>query len=81
MLKRSNELAGFQQAFVDTCVQLGAAALKNLNLKLIALQFGRFCNEQYLGVKRHVALFGKGLDAQGIDVVNLVANVGLSSCD
>ena len=45
------------------------------------LQFGRFWNEQYGGVERHVALLGKGLAAQGIDVVNLVANVGLPSRD
>jgi glycosyltransferase involved in cell wall biosynthesis len=40
------------------------------------LQFGRFWNEQYGGIERHVSLLGKGLAAQGIDVVNLVATVG-----
>lgn len=40
------------------------------------LQFGRFWNEQYGGLERHVSLLGKGLAAQGIDVVNLVAAVG-----
>ena len=40
------------------------------------LQFGRFWNEQYGGIERHVTLLGKGLAAQGIDVVNLVASVG-----
>ena len=40
------------------------------------LQFGRFWNEQYGGIERHVTLLGKGLAAQGIDVVNLVAAAG-----
>ena len=40
------------------------------------LQFGRFWNEQYGGIERHVTLLGKGLAAQGIDVVNLVAATG-----
>lgn len=40
------------------------------------LQFGRFWNEQHGGLERHVSLLSKGLAAQGIDVVNLVATVG-----
>lgn len=40
------------------------------------LQFGRFWNEQHGGLERHVSLLSKGLAAQGIDVVNLVAAVG-----
>lgn len=45
------------------------------------LQFGRFWNEQYGGLERHVSLLGKGLAAQGIDVVNLVAAAGQHSHD
>ncbi|MEH3086254.1 MAG: glycosyltransferase [Xylophilus ampelinus] len=37
------------------------------------LQFGRFWNEEHGGVERHAALLCKGLAAQGMDVVNLVA--------
>jgi glycosyltransferase involved in cell wall biosynthesis len=37
------------------------------------LQFGRFWNDQHGGVERHVHLLSKGLAAQGVEVVNLVA--------
>lgn len=45
------------------------------------LQFGRFWNEQYGGLERHVSVLGKGLAAQGVDVVNLVAAVGRQGHD
>ena len=45
------------------------------------LQFGRFWNEQYGGIERHVTLLGKGLAAQGIDIVNLVAASGQKGSD
>lgn len=46
------------------------------------LQFGRFHNEQQNGgVERHQQLLCKGLAAQGLDVVYLVAAAGLSGSD
>lgn len=45
------------------------------------LHFGRFWNDQHGGIERHVALLCRGLAAQGVDVVNLVASDGLTSSD
>ncbi|MGH8435035.1 MAG: glycosyltransferase [Pseudomonas sp.] len=45
------------------------------------LQFGRFWNDQHGGIERHVSLLCKGLAAQGVDVVNLVAATGLQGSD
>lgn len=45
------------------------------------LQFGRFWNEQYGGIERHVTLLGKSLAEQGIDIVNLVAASGRQGSD
>uniref|UniRef100_UPI003564AF7C glycosyltransferase n=1 Tax=Hydrogenophaga sp. TaxID=1904254 RepID=UPI003564AF7C len=45
------------------------------------LQFGRFWNEQHGGVERHAHLLCKGLAAQGVDVVNLVASRDLRGLD
>lgn len=45
------------------------------------LQFGRFWNEQYGGIERHVTLLAKDLAVQGIDVVNLVAASGRQGSD
>lgn len=45
------------------------------------LQFGRYWNENFGGLERHVQLLSKGLAAQGIDVVNLVAASGIDGSD
>lgn len=46
------------------------------------LQFGRFWNDQYGGIERHVALLSRELVAQGgVEVVNLVAATGLQGSD
>ena len=41
------------------------------------LQFGRFWNTQHGGIERHVSQLSKGLAAEGLEVVNLVASVSL----
>jgi glycosyltransferase involved in cell wall biosynthesis len=45
------------------------------------LQFGRFWGDNHGGVERHVHLLSKGLAAQGVDVVNLVASQDLKAHD
>jgi glycosyltransferase involved in cell wall biosynthesis len=45
------------------------------------LQFGRFYNNQYGGIERHVAFLSHELAAQGVDVVNLVAADGFQGSD
>lgn len=45
------------------------------------LQFGRYWNENFGGLERHVQLLSKGLAAQGVDVVNLVAASGINGSD
>jgi glycosyltransferase involved in cell wall biosynthesis len=45
------------------------------------LQFGRFWNDQHGGVERQAHLLSKGLAAEGIDVVNLVAAHDLTARD
>jgi glycosyltransferase involved in cell wall biosynthesis len=45
------------------------------------LQFGRFWDEQYGGIQRHVSLLSQGLATQGVEVVNLVASSNLNGSD
>jgi glycosyltransferase involved in cell wall biosynthesis len=45
------------------------------------LQFGRFWGDNHGGVERHAHLLSKGLAAQGVDVVNLVASANLKGHD
>jgi rhamnosyl/mannosyltransferase len=48
---------------------------------LRVLHFGRFWNNQHGGIERHVSQLCKGLAAQGLEVVNLVASSGLRAHD
>ena len=73
MLKRSNELAGFQRALVGTSVQPGVTALQNLNLKLIALQIG-IIHCGYLQLAACTWL-------DGFDNINDLIVVKVQSCD
>ena len=45
------------------------------------LQLGRFWNDQYGDIERHVALLSGQLAAEGVDVVTLVAARGLNGSD
>lgn len=65
----------------SAAVQAGEGSQARATRRLRVLQLGRFWHEQHGGVERQVDLLSRGLAAEGVEVVNLVAAEGLRGGD